>query len=329
MPLLVLSPAKSFNETRGDAPFPLTMPAPALAADRETLIALMAALDKPQLKALMGLSDSLAALNVARYARFESQPQMNAAIAFDGPAHRAFSFATLTPHAQAYSQECVATISGLYGLLRPRDAIRPYRLEMGTKLPSVRGKTLYEYWGDAIGAELVRRLAVLPEMERFVVNVASQEYWTAVGKHLGESRVFTIEFPGASVHAKQARGLYCRFMSESGIRSADELGAFEAWTAQAGLGYAYKLAARTSDGPNGGRLRFERIAATKAVAAPKALARAKGATEATVATVDRPRTGAGATGGRRKRGLETDGGELSALGQPCTRRSSRVQEAGL
>ena len=327
MPLVVLSPAKTFNEKPSDAQFPLTEPAPALAADRDALVGLMAALDKARLKALMGLSDALAALNVARYARFESQPQMNAAVAFDGPAHRAFSFATLAPAAQDYAQERVATISGLYGVLRPRDAIRPYRLEMATKLVSARGGSLYEYWGDAIGAELVRRLAALPEAERFVVNVASQEYWTAVGKHHGASRVYTIEFPGASVHAKQARGLYCRFMSEAGVRDADELGAFEAWTAQAGLGYAYKLAARASDGPNGGWLRFERTALAKADAAPAAKGAAK-PKAARVPTAERaPVTGRGAAGDeveRSKRGRvvgAAGSGVEDALSQPRTRRA--------
>ena len=39
-------------------------------------------------------------------------------------------------------------LSGLYGVLRPLDRIQPYRLEMGTALPTQHGKDLYAYWGD-------------------------------------------------------------------------------------------------------------------------------------------------------------------------------------
>ena len=41
-------------------------------------------------------------------------------------------------------------LSGLYGLLRPLDAIKPYRLEMGTRLENPVGKNLYEFWGSLV-----------------------------------------------------------------------------------------------------------------------------------------------------------------------------------
>ena len=48
---------------------------------------------------------------------------------------------------------------------------------MGSKLATARGASLYDFWGDRIARELGARLAALPAPQRFVVNVASDEYW--------------------------------------------------------------------------------------------------------------------------------------------------------
>src|SRR3546814_3975340 len=49
-------------------------------------------------------------------------------------------------------------LSGLYGLLRPLDAIRPYRLEMGTRW-APRHSKLTDWWGDRIAALLRGQVA--------------------------------------------------------------------------------------------------------------------------------------------------------------------------
>ena len=45
-----------------------------------------------------------------------------------------------------WAQDHLRILSGLYGLLRPRDKIEPYRLEMGSRLPTNSGKNLYDFW---------------------------------------------------------------------------------------------------------------------------------------------------------------------------------------
>ncbi|KAG8465501.1 hypothetical protein KFE25_002808 [Diacronema lutheri] len=326
MPLAVLSPAKTINEGLVSPPYPLSEPAAALADDRAELLDVVRALSKAQLKALMGVSDALADLNARRFADFDAQPAMNAAVAFDGPAHKALSFATLSADAQAYAQAHIVTLSGLYGLLRPRDAIRPYRLEMGTKLRSARGEALYAFWGGRLGAELCRWLDALPPAQRFIVNVASQEYWAAVDKHLQAGVVvYHIQFPGAAVFAKQARGLFCRFMAETRVFEPAQLAAFAEWSSASGMGFAFRLSA-SADGPDGRWLRFERVAAARGgapsagrAAPPAAHARARapkvcaagraGGTSPTVAHA--------ASGGKRK----ADAGVTDE--PPARRRSAR------
>jgi hypothetical protein len=139
MPIAVVSPAKSLLE-RPEADVPLTEPP--FAAERAELLRVCAKLTKSQLKSLMGISDALAALNHGRFQTFAAQTALPAGYAFDGPAHQAWGLRSLDAASLAYAQETVVTLSGLYGCLRPRDAIQPHRLEMGTKLTTPRGASL-------------------------------------------------------------------------------------------------------------------------------------------------------------------------------------------
>ena len=126
MPLALLSPAKTLNEDETPG---VAMTEPPFAEERGELLEVCKALDKAQLKGLMSLSEPLAGLNYRRFQHFEEAPSAPAAWAFDGPAHKALDIRSLAPDAQSYAQESVVTLSGLYGCLRPRDAIR-YKVVM-------------------------------------------------------------------------------------------------------------------------------------------------------------------------------------------------------
>ena len=258
MPIAVLSPAKTIDES----PCDVAMTEPPFEEERAELLAACEKLSKAELRALMGISEPLAALNRRRFAGFEAQPPKPACWAFDGPAHKALDLPSLPPAAQAWAQERVVTLSGLYGCLRARDAVRPYRLEMGSRLATARGKTLYEFWGDRVARELADRVAHEPRAEsRFVVNCASEEYWKVLGPHAARlgAKVYTIKFPGPSVYAKQARGLYCRFLVEEQIEAPSRLAEFAAWSyARAGASFAYRLVEERA-GDEKGEITFARV----------------------------------------------------------------------
>ena len=76
----------------------------------------------------------------------------------------------------------------------------------------------------------------------------------------------TINFPGASVFAKQARGLYCRFLCCTGAVTRESLSGFGAWTEAQGGDAVYVLSAQ-SEQP--WALTFTRKA-RKSTATPKA-----------------------------------------------------------
>lgn len=185
------------------------------------------------LQKLMHISETLAKLNVDRFRDFGTMEAKPAVYAFAGDTYQGFEAATLDADAIRWAQDHFGILSGLYGLLRPLDAIEPYRLEMGSRLKTVRGRTLYDYWGDRIARAINDRAAAVGAST--LVNCASQEYFGAVDQTALTLRVITPVFledkPGGpkvvSFFAKRARGSMARFIMENRLTDPDALRGFD------------------------------------------------------------------------------------------------------
>ncbi|HKP78922.1 MAG TPA: YaaA family protein, partial [Phenylobacterium sp.] len=173
--LIVLSPAKALNLDAAPASAPLTLPQ--LADQTAELAKTTKKLRVGDLKRMMSLSDALAKLNRERFQAFEPQSEegLQAAFAFNGDVYLGLRARELDRKALSWAQEHVRILSGLYGVLRPLDAIQPYRLEMGTRLKTRRGGSLYDFWGPRISAALDE--AAQGHKDRTIVNCASGEYF--------------------------------------------------------------------------------------------------------------------------------------------------------
>ena len=260
MPIVLISPAKSLNELPPPSSFPRTQPR--FRAETTELAATARTLSAAKIKSLMSVSDAIAVLNVERFDAFESARTKPCALLFDGPAYKALDATTLSPKDVAFANDHLRFLSGLYGLLRPSDAIAPHRLEMGTKLATGRGANLYAFWGDAIADAIAADVALLPEPQRFVVNCASAEYWRAASQRRLEDvhgvRVIACVFPGPAVHAKAARGAMCRHVVTARVVDPEGLKTFTGANGE----WAFERVEREK-GPGGGeRFVFARAATT-------------------------------------------------------------------
>jgi len=196
-------------------------------------------------KKLMGVSDAIAKKDYERYQSWDKLPFKAACLAMDGPAYRGFDGGSLSPAERKIAQSKVRILSGLYGALKPYDAIRPYRMEMGSKLKTSRGANLYEFWGNWITAQVTGPAVTkgAKPYARVIVNAASNEYWKSVGPMMGrEWAVLKVEFPGPTVYAKKARGLICRYAVQKNCTKAKDLKGF---TGQPGDSYAFDAKAST------------------------------------------------------------------------------------
>ena len=108
-----------------------------------------AKLSPDDLAGLMHISDKLAELNAARFKTFRKAEKRPAIRAFAGDVYRGFDAASADEETIAFAQDHLRILSGLYGVLRPLDAMKPYRLEMGTAWSPSGGK-LVEHWGRKV-----------------------------------------------------------------------------------------------------------------------------------------------------------------------------------
>ena len=232
--LFLLSPAKTLDFTPAPEGLPATRPQ--LSARTEELARTTRSLTAADLKRLMGISDKLAELNIARFAAFKPRAHdegVQAALAFAGDVYEGLDARSLSPDDLAWAQDRLRILSGLYGVLRPLDRIQPYRLEMRTRLATARGSDLYGFWGPQISQAL--NAAADGMADPTVVNLASQEYFGAVDRGALTppvvACVFKEEVAGslkiASFYAKKARGLMARFAVETRAERLADLTRFD------------------------------------------------------------------------------------------------------
>jgi cytoplasmic iron level regulating protein YaaA (DUF328/UPF0246 family) len=238
--LILLSPAKTLDyET---APVTAQMSAPRLHAHAQELATVMRAKSAAQIGKMMDISPKLAQLNVERFAAWQADPKpelyphaiKQAVLAFDGDVYDGLRARELDEAGLAYAQKHIRILSGLYGVLRPLDLMQAYRLEMGRKLKTKRGSTLYEFW-RAIVTPMLEQDAQECDAQT-IVNLASEEYSGVVEhKQVSVAVVQPVfeelrpdgNYKVVSFMAKKARGLMARYAIDNRLTDADALKAFD------------------------------------------------------------------------------------------------------
>lgn len=232
--LAVVSPAKKLDfET--DVP-EMAVSQPAFLDDTEELIEVARKKSRSDLMKLMGISENLADLNYQRFQHF-SRPfdrsnAKPAIFAFRGDTYVGLDADTMKAEDIDWAEDHFRMLSGLYGLLKPRDLMQPYRLEMGTRLANPRGKDLYAFWGDKIATEI--NMLTNGHKDRSLINLASAEYFKSVKTGLLDGPVITPVFKevkgGTSkvvgFSAKRARGMMARYMIDKRIENPQDLKKF-------------------------------------------------------------------------------------------------------
>ncbi len=229
--LTLLSPAKKMNLDPASPDIPATLPR--LTSDIQALAKVAKQQSPADLKRLMHISDSLAELNAERFKSFNMEDKSNsakpAALTFDGNVYWGLEAKTLGKDALRFAQDHLRILSGLYGVLRPLDAIQAYRLEMGTKLKTPRGASLYEFWGSKLSETLLEDMK--DHDDQTIVNLASNEYFKAVDKKVLNRPVIDAKFLNVKdgtarnlmYYAKFGRGLMARWIMQEGVDRAEGL----------------------------------------------------------------------------------------------------------
>ena len=229
---IVISPAKSLN-------FETNLPTQnfteaSLLKEARQINKELKKLKPKDLSVLMDISDKLAELNWERNQSwktpFTPDNSRPAIYAFDGEVYTGINAYTISMDKMEDLQSRLFILSGLYGLLKPLDLIQPYRLEMGTSIAIGESKNLYAFWKIKITKALNKSVA----KGDFLLNLASNEYFSAVDTKLLKSKVITPEFKDykdgklkmISFFAKKARGLMVRYIIDTNAQTFDDLKGF-------------------------------------------------------------------------------------------------------
>ena len=229
--LIVLSPAKTLDF---DSPVPIrNSTEPRFQVESTELVESIRKKSPAALGKLMRLSPKLAALNHQRFhdwrPDFSTPDARQAIFAFRGDVYLGLDVGRYTARDLNYAQRHLRILSGLHGLLRPLDCIRPYRLEMGTSLTVNRRKDLYAFWGYKITETLNDDLS--GQKPAILVNLASNEYFSAVSPEKIDARIINPVFKDTSrggyrvlsFFAKRARGEMATWLVQNRIKRVKDI----------------------------------------------------------------------------------------------------------
>ena len=232
--LAVVSPAKKLDF--GVLERPLECSTPVFQEQANELAQIAKKLTRSDLRQMMKLSDRLANLNYERFQRFSENPAADATrpavLAFAGDTYTGLDAASLSDEDFAFARSSLRILSGLYGLLRPLDAIQPYRLEMGRKLANRRGEDLYDFWSGRVTRALDEQLA--GHRSKTIIKLASNEYFKVIDRKAIKAQILEVDFKEErdgmlriiGIFAKRARGAMARYIIQNRIETPQELKAF-------------------------------------------------------------------------------------------------------
>ncbi len=239
--ITILSPAKKMNDQvpYGNDHYTL----PQLIEDSKILVEELQKHSPEELSQLMQISHDIATMNYERYIRWDTpftpQNASQALFAFKGQAYQGLKAHDFSQEDITFAQDHLRILSGLYGILRPRDLIMPYRLEMGTKLINPHGKDLYEFWNNKITKALNKALS--SHDQKVVVNLASNEYFKSIKPGQLKADIVTPvfreekgnQYKTIAVYAKIARGMMTQYIIQNRIDDPRDIKGFD-WQ-----GYAF------------------------------------------------------------------------------------------
>ena len=195
---------------------------------------------------ILSCSQQIAVQNRLRYMRFfDEVSKLPAILAYHGQAYKHLRAETMNVNDLNYAQGKLWITSFFYGLLRPLDAILPYRMEGNVELPSGDGQNLFGFWKSRLTDILID---AVKSDNGILVHLATEEYqhlfdWHRVRKEVQIIQPLFYVRKGDSlkmqaVWAKTCRGAMTRFIIENRIDKPDDLNAFsyEGFTYEPNLG---------------------------------------------------------------------------------------------
>lgn len=220
---IIISPAKKMNIDEDILQY---RDLPVFLEESTKIMNFIKSLSYEQAKELWKTNDKITKQNIERFADMSLTKMLTPAIfSYEGIQYQHISALYLEDGMIEYIQKNLRILSGFYGVLKPLDGVRPYRLEMQAKTDIDNVKSLYDFWGRKLYDEII-------DKSRIIINLASKEYSKAIEKYIqSEDKYISISFYETSkgklvqkgTYAKMARGEMIRFMAENNIKEIEDI----------------------------------------------------------------------------------------------------------
>lgn len=232
--LVLLSPAKTMAaRSKIKAP---SGTSPRFLSEATEIALHMTQFSPNELARILKINPKLAAESYRRFQDFhaEDPKPLQAILAYTGVVFKHIRPADFSEADFRFAQDHLRFVSICYGLLRPLDLIKPYRMEYAVKLPEIGEGNMYGYWRARQTKLLIEEVK---KQDHLLINLASQEVqpafdWKEVEKSV---RMITPEFKvwkngkfeTIVIYAKMARGEMSRRIIRSRITDPEALKAFD------------------------------------------------------------------------------------------------------
>lgn len=198
---------------------------------KETLQALKK-LSVEEIMKYMKVSAQIAELNYTRFQNFETLPEKQAIYAYNGDVYNNIKTDALDDSSLRFSQRHLRILSALYGLLKPLDMIKAYRLEMSSKLPSVASKGMNLFWKKTITNSINSELE--SHETKYLINIASNEYSASIDKDTLDAILINVHFreirdgvlKNIALNSKKARGMLADYIITNRIDKPEDIKTF-------------------------------------------------------------------------------------------------------
>lgn len=230
---ILLSCAKDMTDTAAVAHLDVTQPL--FQREAEQTAVQLTRYSADELAEMLHVNPQLAALNKLRYAHFlDPSPTLRAAWAYHGIAFKKLDATTMTAEQLLFAERHLWITSFLYGLLRPLNGIKNYRLEGNVRLPEYGDQTMFDFWKPRLTDVLIQ--SVLDD-DGILLNLASGEMknlfdWKRIRKAVRIIEpAFKVrkgdELRTIVVYAKMCRGAMARHVIVQQTHNPNALKAFE------------------------------------------------------------------------------------------------------
>lgn len=233
--ITIISPAKTMKFDDNHREIPASKPL--FIDEAEELVKELRKYSAFELGSLMKISDDIAHENHIRFLNWtrehNSYNSVQALLAYGGAVYQSLYPHDFEDEDMEFAQKHLRILSGLYGVIRPGDLIQPYRLEMGFKFKNSKVKDVYSFWKRKLTGQMNMELD--NQGEGILINLASNEYFTALDKNKLQARIITPVFKEhkngtyrvIAISAKKARGLIARYIIKNRINNPELLKDFK------------------------------------------------------------------------------------------------------